>query len=203
MCFDTRKQERVIHKPTTQGATINKKQKKARAQEIIDIYSLEQPFSPEHVAEFSELCGYRFEHIKRKDHNFGGTRSIWVSCTDEQHEGFWSWLKSIDGYDKRKNMLQACRMATRDGSFGKVIKTKCEFCDTTDQLTVDHKSTSFSKIVADYLRQFGEPSLANTSAGWVLAADDHRQFLRYHDDRADYQVLCVSCNSSKGSRSIS
>lgn len=126
----------------------------------------------------------------------GNGLCIDVDCPEEEYKGRWSWVKSIDGYSHRKNVFQAMRLASRKGTFGDVDKVSCASCGVGSLLSVDHKSTSFNEIAKRFFTKFGDPGIAHTSDGWQLL--DELSFVSFHDEIADYQVLCVSCNSKKG-----
>jgi len=98
--------------------------------------------------------------------------------------------------DGETNPILRADNTIRYGSFGQVAKKLCASCGATDRLTVDHKSVSFSRIASKFIAEHGMPRLVNVGNGWQLR--DDRQFLEFHDALADYQVLCVSCNSKKG-----
>ena len=175
---------------------MTKNERKKLAREIISRYAVGAKFNREDTLHFGELCGYVFQSVYRCDPLKGVGLSVSVQCNDEAYTGRWSWVKSIDRYSERTNVLQAMRAAIRYGSFGQVAKKLCASCGATDRLTVDHKSVSFSRIASKFIAEHGMPRLVNVGNGWQLR--DDRQFLEFHDALADYQVLCVSCNSKKG-----
>jgi hypothetical protein len=177
--------------------------KKKLAREIIDRYRVGEQFTDEDRELFSRLCGYCFTRIIRevpKDEWSSSQRCISVTCPEECHTGRWSWIKSIDGYEHRKNLLEALRAASRQGTAVEVELTVCAACGSTEHLGVDHKTTPFSSIVSQYLSECSEPLIENQNGGWVIAEDaERRRFIEFHDAVADYQVLCRSCNAKKGS----
>ena len=171
-----------------------KAKRKKRMASIIDRYNDGSTFSKQDCREASHLCGYQFEKITKIKH-----RMISVVCTSENHTGTWSWNKSIDGYNEGKNLLQAMRTASRKGSYSKHRGNKCEKCGNTDNLTVDHKSTPFSDIAKQYKKDYPDTKATNINGyGWVLR--DELRFINYHDNIADYQTLCRSCNSVKSNK---
>lgn len=175
---------------------MSKKDKLSEARRIINKYTIGDVFSAEDAERFGVLCGYNFEQVMRVVPLNGIGSAVSVICRDEQYEGRWSWVKSIEGYDQRKNLTQAMRRALTLGSFSDVVKTRCGNCGTRDRLSVDHKSIPFVSIVEKFIAEFGDPQIENTGEGWRLV--DPQQFITFHDSIADYQVLCVSCNARKG-----
>ena len=174
--------------------TITKSSRKKMAASLIDSYKDGDVFSDVDCETMSALCGYAFTSVSKSKH-----RMISVDCPSESYSGTWSWNKSIDGYSDKKNTLQAMRSAIKNGSFGKHPKVLCAVCRDDQGLAVDHKTTAFSKIASSYIADHGSPDITNISGfGWVL--NDEKHFLRYHDSIADYQTLCRSCNSKKGTQ---
>jgi len=171
----------------------SKAMRKKIAGMVIDKYQDGGVFSDEDCQTMSDLCGYNFHQVIKKT-----KRMISVVCPSESYAGTWSWNKSIDGYNEDKNTIQAMRSASRKGSFSNHTKSSCENCGSLSNLTVDHKSTPFKEIAKQYTAIHGSPETTNIDGfGWVLR--NERQFIDYHDSIADYQTLCQSCNSSKGS----
>jgi len=126
----------------------------------------------------------------------GRGAQIRVSWPDGDYIGTWSWIKSIDGYTKRRNVLQAMREASRQGASRQIDKDKCVACGATSNLTIDHKSITFIAIAESYMKKNNPAIEHDRSGGWRL--EDPQAVIDFHDAKADYQVLCVSCNSSKG-----
>ena len=167
---------------------------KEAAKSLIDSYSNGDEFTVEDCKSISSLCGWDFDQVKKVKH-----RMISVVCPSEKYSGTWSWNKSIDGYCKEKNTIQAMRTAIRSGTYADHEMTSCESCGNDADLTVDHKSTPFSEIALQFNREHGSPCIYNMNGyGWLLK--DKHAFVGFHDAIADYQTLCRSCNSAKGSK---
>lgn len=174
--------------------TETKAAKKRRAASIIDNYNNGESFSQKDCQDMSFLCGYHFDKITKVKH-----RMISVVCPSENYTGTWSWNKSIDGYNADKNLLQAMRTALRKGSYSTHPMNVCEKCGSTNDLTVDHKTTPFSEIAKQYKNTHPNIDVVNiNSYGWVLR--DEPKFIQFHDNIADYQTLCRSCNSTKSNK---
>lgn len=177
---------------------MSKKDRMNEARSVINRYAINDVFSTRDTERFGLLCGYTFEKVMRVVPLKGTGASVRVICQEEQYEGPWSWVKSIGGYDQRKNLTQAMRQALRSRTFAEVVKTRCVQCGTHKRLSVDHKSIPFVAIKEKFVSGFGEPEIENIGEGWQLV--DPGEFTRFHDAVADYQVLCVSCNAKKGAR---
>ena len=174
--------------------TETKAAKKRRVASIIDKYKDGQIFKKSDCQEVSHLCGYQFEQITKIK-----KRMISVVCPSENYTGTWSWNKSIDGYSENKNLLQAMRTASRKGSYSKHELIVCEDCGSKSDLTVDHKTTPFSEIAQLYKMANLCMDVVNVDGyGWCLK--NEREFTRFHDNIADYQTLCRSCNAAKSNK---
>ena len=80
----------------------------------------------------------------------------------------------------------------------------CCICGFTLDLTVDHKTTSFSEIASRFLagyKTLPELEKDHTKATWVFKDPTvTARWLKYHNTMFDHQILCRSCNSKKGAR---
>lgn len=173
---------------------------KQEVREIIGKYVVNDYLSDPDREAVSLLCGYEFQWVQRIYPKMGGGVAIRVQCDDESHIGPWSWVKSIDGYSHEKNIMQAMRSASRLGTFRSVALERCNNCGSLDNLSVDHKTIPFVAITSQYVELHGQPNIVHTGNAWELV--NVSQFLTFHDSLADYQVLCRSCNSSKGSKGV-
>jgi hypothetical protein len=104
----------------------------------------------------------------------------------------------------------ACREAIVD----QVLKAKdqlvahfgeqCQSCGTGNGISVDHKSKPFSEIYKEFRLIAGY--VPNTFDGDIrprFKAEDEKfkkLWLEFHEIEADYQLLCRSCNSRKGTK---
>lgn len=173
-----------------------KKVFKKIAASVIDSYANGEEFTKEDCELMSNLCRYDFDQVKKVKH-----RMISVTCPSEKYSGTWSWNKSIDGYCKEKNTIQAMRTAIRSGTYGDHELTSCESCGSGNDLTVDHKTTPFSEIAVEFKVKHGKPDIHNVNGyGWVLK--NEKLFVSFHDNIADYQTLCRSCNSKKSNKTL-
>ena len=175
---------------------ITKKRRKEIARELILGHHVMQRFSQLDAAHFGDLCGYEFEWVQRASRKLGSAAVVYVSWPGGDYIGSWSWVRSINGYDDRHNLLSAMRVASKCGTFQSVSPSICLHCGRVDRLTVDHRSVPFSRIADLFISEHGEPEIVNVNFGWQLV--DPNRFLDHHDRLADYQVLCISCNAKKG-----
>lgn len=175
---------------------MNKKQRKEAARQLILSHKIGERFSSDATIVFGRICGYEFEWVERVAPKVGTAPAVYASWPDGDYVGSWSWVRSIDGYDENKSLTIAMWHASRLGTFRSVRKDRCAVCGSMDRLTVDHKTTPFSVITELFIDKHGKPPIKNVDFGWELV--DQVKFLAFHDQLADYQVLCASCNASKG-----
>jgi hypothetical protein len=110
------------------------------------------------------------------------------------------------------NLTFAMRNAVKEYTIGykQSHELKCEVCLITNleysQYHVDHKTTPFSLIVEQFLQvnkcnniSFNDCYLSH-SAEFKQDEPIKNKWIEYHNQVADYQILCASCNSSKGTK---
>ena len=117
-----------------------------------------------------------------------------------------SWNKAIDRPDEKQRALSAMRRAVCGGNrllFLKDAIKSCTNCSSEQDLCVDHKKIPFIEIAMLYISQFGLPKLGDglPGEGSIIAFEDERnRWIKFHDEMAEFQILCRSCNSSQGAK---
>lgn len=180
------------------GQILTKKKRKEIIRKLISKHKIDERFSDANSKLFSELCRCEFEWVERVKPAIGKGVAVRVSWPAKQYIGPWSWVKNVDGYSHRKNLVGAMRATSRSGTFQGITKDICVECGSDSRLGVDHKSTPFCEIVESFISEHSEPDIEYGNTGWQLVSP--KAFLEFHDSVADYQVLCISCNSKKGAR---
>lgn len=174
--------------------------------EFLDSIPLDRDFTEEEVNIVNAITGWNYKKYQKRNTpppNFS-TRNIWVLEKNE----FKSWNKAIDAkpeqVKRREDVKQACRSALRPLMDElREYATECEYCKTTKQLQVDHKSLPFNVIFEEWYQQ--NPNV-DTGTGInqighnLINSQDLNSWLDFHNQRADYQILCRSCNASKGKK---
>ena len=181
---------------------LSKKLRKAFTRTLIDMQPVGKPFSRADKAAFNWLVGVDAKSVTKvpnpeipKD-----TRHIKV---DGQSL---SWNRAIDGYSEEQKLKCTMRsiisLDLRD--FLDAVEPKeCEKCGATDDLTADHEHISFDAIAEGFIREYGpiEVEPKSNGVGDMFAdIDVEAKWIAYHAALATYQVLCRSCNASKGKR---
>lgn len=183
--------------------TDTKKYKTMKAKEIIDRNVLDVPFSDEDWQEFKALTGIDATGaVRRRNPSFP---------SDPRHVRFYvegeevpiSWGKAINGRNERSETISALRSCAFDcmREFRDSVDQVCEHCGATENLTVDHLWPPFDTIAQEFIDEYGKVELVNHRDGRgqvVKDVDVEAAWIAYHAQRATYQLLCRSCNASKG-----
>jgi hypothetical protein len=171
------------------------------ARAVIDRNKFGVPFSPEDVQEMNAHCGT--EHTQFTRHRNAAFPA------DPRHlhneAGPFSWNKAITQPHELTDPQRALRAAIAPlmrEFMEDTEQTQCVKCGSADHLTVDH-TPPFISIATEFMALHGVPALAHRKdgAGWVLKDDDEAAWVPFHQSRVTLlQVLCRSCNASKGAR---
>lgn len=74
----------------------------------------------------------------------------------------------------------------------KILGDKCELCESTERLEVDHYPVLFSKILEDY--GYLTTSFNLEKNKYEVTDKDMKSWKLYHHTHAKYRVLCSGCN---------
>lgn len=186
---------------------ITKKRREEIAREIIDRNTLGVPFNNIDVSEFSAACQECMDGVVRKVNP--------QFPKDPRHlhmliDGEWqskSWRKMIYPVSKEQDAKRIMRHAIRSDMNDFISSTSdrfCQHCFGEENLTVDHVSPPFDEIANDFIMIYGIPEFEDPPPGHVVkifnCMDLEAKWVAFHASFACYQVLCRSCNSSKGAR---
>jgi len=185
------------------------------AEQIIDRNSIGRPFCEADLAEFSEAVGRHLLYACREvclDYP-SNQRHIMAHPADESEARPFSWRKEINlGNDEQRRdwhrLVAAMRNAvkTQRDEFWKAAPRVCALCEesTAALLAVDHKWPPFSVLMKQFIYESDgiTPEVRSLDHGGVeLARDDESQrWQSFHRSRADFQILCNTCNSRKGAK---
>lgn len=150
-------------------------------------------------------CGIKQFHIRRNRMSYN-ERTLWVERTDGT-EDTWSYKACLS--IKQNDLTAALRSAIGNYTFQYKLTISdlcCVYCNTySGPFHVDHKTIPFSKIKDDFLKSV-KLTIPNTFQKDsiffnVMFLDSNREFMdawiAYHNSRADYQILCATCNQDK------
>jgi 5-methylcytosine-specific restriction endonuclease McrA len=194
------------------GVSVNpskmtKTYRRSRCRDIIDKNNLFVNFSDDDAQEFIQIAGWSGAGItaiqRRENPKYpSDTRHLYVCINGEW--GSRSWIKSISPpapfSEERQVMRAAISPDTQEYLDGCGIEC-CEHCGADDNLQVDHSDPSFDTITRLFFDLSGVPKITECplGVGYVFAdLDDEAAWIAFHTAQANYQILCRSCNASKG-----
>ena len=180
---------------------LTKKLRKAFTRALIDIQAVGKPFSRGDLTVFNWLVGVDAANaVKMHNPEYpSDTRHVYVDGTSL------SWNRAIDGYDDHQKLKRTLRniIASDLRDFLDEAECECVLCGVTDDLTVDHVDPPFDDIAESFIATHGPVHVAPKANGVGDCLTDINQeaaWIAYHAAQSTYQVLCRSCNASKGKR---
>jgi hypothetical protein len=190
------------------------KAKKARCQKLIDGVPFGRDFTDAELAEFKEITGADILAARhaRNQTNPSDKRHVRVQYPDGSWDGL-SWNRCIYGTNPRTELHKVLR--------GEIDPDIADYrsaadirvcpnprgnprCNGSDYLQVDHADRPFDSIAAEFVALFGPIDVAKGPPGGVDIIRDRgvaAEWIEFHATHATYQILCRSCNASKGKRS--
>jgi hypothetical protein len=185
---------------------VTKKSRLEAARCIIDRNSTFVPFSSEDLAKFSLACCVTIEGAERRPNpKFPqDPRHLYMKMNGEDWKVI-SWKKLIVGWDQDTSVKKVMREAISIDlwNFKKALKLVCERCGSVDHPSVDHVDPPFNWIAEQFIEANGLPIIADSTDGVGNVFGDSAVkvlWIKFHTTHAKYQILCRSCNSSKGKR---
>ena len=187
--------------------THTKKWRMEKAREIIDRNKFHVSFSAADLREFADIIGVDIQDaVREPDPQFPyNTRHVlflingkWVAM---------SWRKRIQENSTPESEAKYVMRFTvsRDmAEFKRSAKPpECAYCGATDDITVDHVGVPFDDIAVAFMREHGVPDVVDsTEEGRIVKMfrdpDIEKRWTEFHTSMARYQILCRSCNASKG-----
>ena len=160
------------------------------------------------------LTGWTYPHIRHMYNLKHATDKRYIEVL--QDNGDWvthSWRKTIMPTTEWQDLQKAMREAVMDygmKTYREAAEKVCCYCGTHDDLGVDHKSRSFDEIMQTFITGYATehgtyPAIKDGAMGQgreLADPDTLAHWIAYHDGAADFQILCRSCNSSKGKKSL-
>jgi len=188
------------------------KERKQLVRELIDRQPYNRLFDAADVEAMNDLCGWNFLNYKRVHNPTYSTDTRCVAHANyDENFVVWSWNRAISelhGFERRRRgpiLNQALRRAIQPHMRLNASGSPdfCAHCESQDSLTLDHMTMPFSVIVAEFIKHHSEvfEGLGNKEdgGGWYIADPVLEEaWVDFHAQNADYQVLCRSCNASKG-----
>lgn len=189
----------------------------AEVRELIDRFSTGEIWPDDARQRLSDITNVDLRYVMKKENpEFpSDNRHIHVIAYDWTSPAQWSWRKAIDAayakdserYQLEKQFqknLAVLRIAVREHM--RAYRDQCDeqicanqSCRTIYDITVDHAGEPFISIASDFLKIRNIETYQKDGIGDVMAdATVEAEWVEFHGKRAVYQLLCRSCNSSKG-----
>lgn len=178
----------------------------AKARELIDRQEVDVVFCAEDTAAMNEIMGTAFDSFCKKNN------PLWPNDTRHVHacfSGLWkdiSWKGLIEKPSAaslvKKVLRESVARDMRDALYA-IEPRECAACAADDDLTVDHLDEPFNTIATDWMTIRGTPELKEPAHGqgqMIADIDVEADWIAFHASRATYQILCRSCNATKGAR---
>lgn len=187
---------------------ITKKARIEKAREIIDRNQMNVPFPDIDVQEFAAVCQQPITAaVRRMNPQFP---------KDYRHlhteiDGAWaarSWRKLISPITPLQQAKIIMRHAVWQDmrEFSESMEPReCVACGAVDDITVDHVWPPFDDIAMAFIDRHGIPEVEIPEDSFKILdrfADQELEgkWVHFHAENAVYQLLCRSCNASKGKR---
>lgn len=186
-----------------------KKDRLESAREIIDRNAIDVPFPYDDVECFSVVCDRDIDGaVRRVNPQFPNS--------DPRHlhtliGGIWearSWRKWINPLTPEQEAKLIMRHVVYSDMRGFRLSQEpqeCAACGAVDDLTTDHFAPPFDEIASGFILENGLPEIVGPSEKTKVVSEFANfavkaKWIAYHAALATYQILCRSCNSSKGKK---
>jgi hypothetical protein len=183
---------------------MTKKARKERCQAIIDANPVGANFAPHDMQEMVRLLNAEDQGIlairKMVNPNFPDPRHLHVLRWE-----VFSWNEALTPPKPGVSEMKAMRKLIAEDieEFRQCAGEVCEYCGSDENLQVDHLDPSFLEIATAFIDENGMPELIRPhplQPGKRFADRSlEAKWIAFHASHAVYQVLCRSCNASKGS----
>ena len=187
---------------------ITKKWRIEEARKIIDRNIIAVPFGDEDLADFLDVCRMEADGIKRmKNPQFPSDPRHVHALLDGEWAGI-SWRDAIQKPDPVQKVKRAMRHVVSQDLLdfrSSAEPYECWKCGALEDITVDHVVPPFDDIANAFIESHGLPEIGPSDDATVVVdvfSDAYLEELWYahHAENACYQLLCRSCNASKGKR---
>ena len=184
----------------------SQKERRGEIRKIIDSYVPYQLFSADDILRINDLTGWNFTGYKRVTNRDYPTDFRCIAHTsDGIIWSIWSWNKAIAGESSNTNLTQAMRNSVKHQveMYKATSSQACSVCGGHINLQVDHKTKPFSVIKNEFIKK--NPNIIHAiesrGHGWYIFWPELKDsWQKFHEAHADYQMLCLSCNSKKGAK---
>jgi 5-methylcytosine-specific restriction endonuclease McrA len=186
---------------------VTKKARREAARALIDAHPVNVEWTGEKTYQMNALLGSSYLGFMRKNNPRypSDKRHLWALSDDGWSDVSWNdWISPKAHIQRVKIAMRQAIAPDIAEAMATLGQSQCQSCATTDNLTVDHKILPFDMLAMLFLGQLGYvPELISQPDGvgeMFEDCADEAQWIAYHARHSTYQVLCRSCNASKGKR---
>jgi len=188
---------------------VTKKSRIEMAQAAIDATPIGAHFDPVALSKLNEACGTQWPdamHMTNQDHP-KATRHVHV--LDIGGWRSWSWVKAITPPTREQLLKKTLREEVKQHMDDYAAANSDKPCawaykgGCNGHMTTDHATMSFDAIALEFLAIWPDFELEEIGAGATKRIKDQdiaAHWVAFHAQRAVYQRMCRSHNSSKGNR---
>lgn len=148
--------------------------------------------------------GLKQFHIRHNAINYN-ERTLFIERIDGTEDS-WSYKACLN--IKQNDLTAALRSSIESDIvfYKNSAKRECHYCNTLlGPFHADHKSIPFSKIKDDFLnttkkphpKKFGKDNIKFNVIFLDIDKEFEKEWFLYHQSKADYQILCATCNIKK------
>lgn len=191
-------------KPTTKSIT--KKFIRETVRQVIDNNLIDVPFDVFDVERMNGLLGTNYQGFVRKRNPVFTSDPRHMYWIDGGKSESFSWLGCITAITPEQRIRRAMRYSvypdTEEFKWG-MEPQECVRCGSNEHIQTDHVDPPFEAIVRAYLEEHSAPDIIDGFGGVgdvFKDMDVEAEWIEFHAQRAVYQLLCRSCNASKGNR---
>src|SRR5690554_86566 len=186
-----------------------KKARIERARDVIDRNVIGVPFNSADLLALQEATRYLMEGAKRMVNPQFPSDPRHLHIIEEGGNDWtaWSWKKAIEGSNpvqEAKKVMRFCVAPDLQEFRYSIDDPECAHCGSKEHLTVDHVNPPFDDIANEFIEAHGLPEIVDPAPGQVVnqfaSIELEAAWVIHHAERSVYQILCRSCNSTKGKR---
>ena len=188
---------------------ITKKSRLEACRNLIDKNQIDVYFNDSDTEQLAEILQHDIAGaIRRKNPQFPSDPRHLHTLIDGVWDGR-SWRKMIEQTatpeSEAKRVMRHLISQDMREFMDSMDHPFCLNCFVDENLTVDHVKPPFSEIANEFIKEHGLPEIQdnpdpNTVVKQFADFDMEAKWVHFHSENAAYQILCRSCNASKGNK---
>lgn len=188
---------------------VTKKSRIEACRKLIDKNKIDVYFSDEDTEELAAVLQHDVTGaVRRINPQFPNDPRHLHTLIDGVWEGR-SWRKMIEQNatpeSEAKRVMRHLISSDLREFMSEMDPAFCINCLSDDDLTVDHVKPPFSAIADEFIKLHGLPEIEDNQNPKMVTKQFkdfnlEAKWVHFHAENATYQILCRSCNASKGNR---